>query len=119
MRKRKRKATFPEKEEQLADQRMADQARALRDKIRKAEKAIRKYHQRWYPGKPLSHILLKINREISPFAELVAILMIKRNQGNRLSADETVSLERDRISLLESHPYLKKDFEQMECPAGF
>jgi len=120
MGKRKRvRAILPEKEEQTTDQRMADQAKALRDRIRKTAKKVREYRQKRYPGKRLSHILVKIRGELGAFAELVAISMIKRNQGNQLSPDEQVSLERDRISLLEKNPHLKKDFEQMDCPVGF
>jgi hypothetical protein len=120
MGKRKRARTIlPEKEEQAIDQRMADQAKALRDRIRKTAKKVREYRQKRYPDKPLSHILVKIRGELGAFAELVAISMIKRNQGDRLSADEQVSLEREKISLLGLWPDLKKDFEQMDCPAGF
>ena len=120
MGKRKRaKETLPEKEEQSTDQSTADQAKALKCRIKIAEKEIRRYRQKRYPDKPLSYILVKIRGELGAFAELVAIAMIKRNQGDRLSPEERISLERERISLLESYPHLRMDFEQMDCPTGF
>lgn len=97
--KGQRKGIVPFDKEEQEKERMA--AKALKTKIKAAEQAIKKLHDR-YPGKSRVQLLRRIRLELGAFARQLEIARIERNQGNRLSPKDRMFVEEKKRFLQES-----------------
>lgn len=103
--------TPPEREELSKEMRVA---KALKAKIKMAERQIRECQQR-NPGKALIQILVKIRGGYGVFATAVAIARIERNQENQLSMEDRIWLEEQKQILLQSQPSALQEAKKFFC----
>ena len=96
----KQRFTPPEKEE-LSKQELA--AKALKERIKAAEKNILKIHER-YPEKSRIQLLRRVRLELGSFAGQLEIARIERNRGDRLSPEDRMFIEEEKLLLRKNQP---------------
>lgn len=115
--KRRQKGNVPPltQGELAQEQEQAQAARECAKRIKIMEQQIRFFHKKRYPEKPLDYILVKIEGEFGSLGALIAIIMIKRNQWEKLTLERRIAVETEKARLLQGRPDLKECLGDCPC----